>query len=313
MPYGYSLALKTNRHRLYFYFQFNDKTKSIVMKKLVLFSMALMVPMSSLFGQIKYLPKVIVLFYGEKNPTFDESKYPDLKFYYLPDIKVESSGKTSGKTASRAFGSIMGVGNQASKESSAPLSGSPEQLVKLGVMTNDAFLFDKNGVFTGTYWGDFKSGISERKFDNFPFLVSGKKKTMVTDGNPYETGKYADLAKDHFKKGKTTSSKINNGKPKKKDNPDSYRFLYGKKWPDFNVQDAEGNEHSFGELVSGAPLTMVYGLFLDKDFNFNKGEESGKDKSGKQYANDVMGSMAAQKQVQVFSDIESQVFGHKVK
>jgi len=71
--------------------------------------------------------KTIGLHIGAKNPTFDESQFPDIAFYYTPQIKWKELKAT----------------------------GSPEVLVnwleKRGLTTNQLIAFDKNGVtdFTG--------------------------------------------------------------------------------------------------------------------------------------------------------------------
>ncbi|NPA35908.1 MAG: hypothetical protein GXO47_03560 [Chlorobi bacterium] len=277
------------------------------MKKLTLLVLALFMAMGSLFSQIKYKPDVVVLFLGEKNPTFDESKYPDLKFYYLPEIKMVPSRETkekktiAGKIIKATFGSTP---------DNIP-TGQPEEIIKLGVNEKDAFLFDKNGTFTGSAWGGFD--IAERGINEQAFLTCGKRKTVTTDGKYYEYSKFEDLAKNYIKKGKTNNKKINNGKPKKNSNPDHYKYLYGKKWPDFKVKDASGKEYSFNEIVSGKPLTLVYVVHLNKDTDLNAAYESGKDKTGKEYVNDVWSSLAGGSQIYTLALIESQVFGHKVE
>ncbi|MFH1387211.1 MAG: hypothetical protein ABIH50_06065 [bacterium] len=71
--------------------------------------------------------RTIGLHIGPKNPTFDESKYPDIDFYYTPQIKWKQMKAT----------------------------GSPEVLAnwiqKKGLTMNELILFDKKGIvdFTG--------------------------------------------------------------------------------------------------------------------------------------------------------------------
>ena len=53
------------------------------MKKLALISLSLIFAMS-IFGQVsEYPPKTVVITMGEKHPDFDESKYPNVDFYYV--------------------------------------------------------------------------------------------------------------------------------------------------------------------------------------------------------------------------------------
>ena len=76
----------------------------------------------TVFAQIsKLAPKVVVLGVGEKNPTLDESQYPNIKFYYTPELK----------------------------DNAETFSGKPEFLATLWNDKNlkETFmLFDKNGV-----------------------------------------------------------------------------------------------------------------------------------------------------------------------
>ncbi|MCD4834643.1 MAG: hypothetical protein K8R31_12655 [Bacteroidales bacterium] len=91
--------------------------------KNLLFIAILTLGSSTLFAQIsKLAPKVVVIGIGEKNSTLDESQYPNLKFYYTPEL-INIAEET--------------------------FSGKPEFLVTLGNDKNlkETFmLFDKNGV-----------------------------------------------------------------------------------------------------------------------------------------------------------------------
>ena len=81
----------------------------------------------TVFAQIsKIAPKVVVLGIGEKNPTLDESQYPNIKFYYTSELKSTSTA-----------------------DDKEMFSGKPEFLATLWNDKNlkETFmLFDKNGV-----------------------------------------------------------------------------------------------------------------------------------------------------------------------
>lgn len=54
---------------------------------------------SVVFAAMPYAPKeVIAVHLGPKNATFDESKFPDIRFYYTPDL-VFTQERSSGKPA----------------------------------------------------------------------------------------------------------------------------------------------------------------------------------------------------------------------
>ena len=53
------------------------------MKKLTLITLALAFSLSGFSKGYKYQPKVVAIFIGEKSPNFDESRFPDINFYYI--------------------------------------------------------------------------------------------------------------------------------------------------------------------------------------------------------------------------------------
>ena len=74
------------------------------------------------FAAMPYAPKnVIAINLGPKNPTFDESKFPDIKFFYTPALKWDTN-KTTGKPLFLA-----------------------DWLNKKGMRPDQAVLLDKNG------------------------------------------------------------------------------------------------------------------------------------------------------------------------
>ena len=111
------------------------------MKKLALIGLSLIFTMS-IFGQVsKYPPKVVAIFLSEKHPQFDESKYPDIDFYYVIKKKYKN----------------------------------PEGMLD-GISDHINLLFDKNGVLiTRLNYVNSKSGMGE------DFRKSVKKKVVTDD------------------------------------------------------------------------------------------------------------------------------------
>ena len=94
------------------------------MKKYVWLTVLVLIAVicSASFSAMPYAPKhVIAINLGPKNPTLDESKFPDIKFFYTPNIKWDTN-KTTGKPAFLA-----------------------EWLNKNGMRPDQAVLLDKNG------------------------------------------------------------------------------------------------------------------------------------------------------------------------
>jgi hypothetical protein len=92
------------------------------MKKAIIFSL-LLIMASPLFAAMPYAPReVIAIHVGPKNPSFDESQFPDIRFFYTPKIKFTTNKVT----------------------------GSPEALAKWfnkkGMNLDTAIVLDKNGI-----------------------------------------------------------------------------------------------------------------------------------------------------------------------
>ncbi len=238
------------------------------------------------FAQSKYQPKVVVLFMGEKNATFDESKFPDCKFYYTPDITAEV------KEVKSAAG--MGLAAMGIKKEGAgydiTYSGAPEEAYYMP--WNGAIFFDKDGVVSGLY----------KTFKNV--AVSPKKNMQGV----IEFTDYNSFSKDYIKKGKLTKKAKKD--PKK---PKTIFDFHGKELPkEFEVQDVDGNRTAIKDLVKGDALTLLYVLYLKPDCDFKAGMESGKGKKGKDWINDNINTAQAIEKLKTIEEIENTIFGHKV-
>ena len=238
------------------------------------------------FAQSKYQPKVVVLFMGEKNATFDESKFPDCKFYYTPGITAEV------KEAKSATG--MGLAAMGIKKEGAAYditySGAPAEAYSFA--WNGGIFFDKDGVVSGLY----------KSFKN---VALSPKKNMQ---GVIEFADYNAFAKDYVKKSKLTKKAKKD--PKK---PTTFFDYHGKELPgDFEVQDASGNKTTIKDLVKGENLTLLYTLYLKPDCDFKAGMESGKGKKGKEWINANINTAQAIAKLKTLEDIEYSIFGHKV-
>ena len=208
------------------------------MKKLTILFFALISSLS-LFAQAKYQAKVVVVFMGEKNAFFDESKFPNCEFYYTPGIiGTEKKVNTlSGKIA----GDI--TGNDYSQTYDVTFSGTPEAAYKTKM--TETVLFDKNGYVSGLY----------KSFDNI--VLSPKKNLQGT----YDYSNYNDVSKDYIKKGNETK------KAKKEPKKPNHLFdYYGMEIPfDFEVENAAGEKKSLRSLVKEEPLTILHTLYISPD------------------------------------------------
>jgi|GEM_PF-5171640 len=127
------------------------------MKTLKTFTILFIVLLSTglAYGQMKIQPKTIVVVLGPKNPTFDEANFPDIHFYYTPDLVLKTSKKASENTNKRAWSSALGVGRTAGAEEYDEYTGAPADLVDKGVHSGNTFLLDKEGIINAvTYVGE---------------------------------------------------------------------------------------------------------------------------------------------------------------
>ncbi len=267
------------------------------MKTIAIFLMALLVSGVS-FGQMKYKPKVIVVVLGAKNPTFDESKFPDLHFYYTPELKLSKNGGIYGKASKNkkknAWSSALGMGATSHAEATQNYTGEPAVLVEKHVGSGTAYIFDKNGrVNAETFNGKREDFNNKTKF-----MVDFNKMKRS-----WKTESFGDLMKLLVKKGETM-------KPPKKFKTS---HLLGKEVYAFEVEDKDGNKADIQSITKGNPATLLLFLYVSPKYDFNQGKESGAGKKGKDYMNQVAQTVAADRQIGPLYSLEKGIFGKKIK
>lgn len=247
------------------------------------------------FGQMKNQPKVVVVFLGPMNSTFSESDFPDLSFYYTPELQLVISEKASSNTNKKAWSSALGIGRTAGAEGKDNYTGNPQELVDNSVSSGTAFLFDSEGLINGkTFNGEQEYFV---KATNFLVNFNNFKRQ-------WEVETFADLMKTIVKKG--SAVQVSN-KPKKGLNNE--RYATGKEFDDFTVMDKDGSAHGMHSLIKGNTATLVLFLRVNPEYNLTKGKDSGEDKKGKEFMNDVAQTVAAEKQIAPLLALEKGIFG----
>ncbi len=209
----------------------------------ILFTALLMTGIS--FGQMKYKPKVVVVVLGPKNPTFDESRFPDLHFYYTPELVLKTSKKASKNLNKNAWSAAVGFGRTAGAEGYDSYTGEPTVLVDKSIHSGVTYLIDKNGFIAG------KSFNGEREYftSAMQLMVSFKHFQKK-----WETESLGNLLKSLIKKGETV-------KPLKKPAQD-----IATEFVDFKVADANGTEYDMHSLVKGNSATLVYFIYINSKY-----------------------------------------------
>lgn len=257
------------------------------MKLSNLIIIALLVFSSTTFaGKKVAVPEIIVINMGEKNPQFDESQFPDLKFYYIESIKPEKEATGGAKAA-------MGLSGVVSQT----LVGTPEFLVNWSNATsleNHSMLFDKNGicVYEATLVDNLlktQSPANEKLEDALKTYVEKEKDGKLKSNKEFKINK--------MKLGYKNDVMMNIKLPE-----------------DFELVDAEGNKIMAKDLIEAGKPTMVVLTNIPYNVDLNSGKEADQSqKSGKQFFNDVAQAAAGEKWKNVLIRIESELFDYDAR
>ena len=219
----------------------------------------------------KMAPQIVIVNLGKKNPTFDETIYPHLKFFYTPGIEAMISDE---KEINRDFS----------------ISGEPEFLVNAfnrhHIRQNGFMLFDKNGIcyaegddfFERTDIGEASCSNGKTLAENLKNIVK-KGKTAKVSQSPV----LWDKGNKHLKVGFSNTDIVKS------------QFLTGHPFPDdVKVQTPEGKEVMLEEVIKGKP-TMVVFMYIPPEGNletlvkYYKGKGPKPSKAiQKKYANNVL-------------------------
>ncbi len=246
------------------------------MKKHLLLVAGLLIGVVSFAQNIsKYAPQVVLIGIGEKNTSLDEKEYPNLKFYYTPEIKNVNKAGSTGQA-------IVNLTDVAKFE----VTGSPEFLVNLWndkEMDKAFFLFDKNGV-CATQGYD----ILRRRGDIAICSCIDKKELN-------------DHLVDIVKKDKEAKAAKKEMNIKKSD------FMLGQKLPEFNVSDVDGNTVSIQSVLENEPTLVVF-FNLPPGVDIHAGEQSFKGESGKKFMKAMVSSTSGASDTNLFDNLQSQFF-----
>jgi len=187
----------------------------------------------------KHAPdETILILIGPSNSTFDESIFPHLKFYYLPELK---SGEA------------------------------PDFITRLGTKRDLAnweclslFLIAKNGVVA------YKNGYNNHMVesytgDDFQWNILNKP-LVAPDKKPLEEYLSTYITKQKDAKSDKNKSYTQGEEPTFKDWADG--DIVGLELPDFNVKTADGDEVAIKDVLNGkAGLIIFTGMKGTQDYS----------------------------------------------
>lgn len=177
----------------------------------------------------KHAPdETIVILIGQSNTTFDESIFPDLKFFYLPELKTGEAPDFITR-----FGTKKDLANR-------------EQLTLLLISQNGIIAYQNgyNNLMVEKYTGDeFQWNIL-----NKPLVTPDKKR--LNEYLPTYISKEKDAKADKKK------SYTEGEEPLFKDW--ELGDIIGLKFPDFNVNNAEGEEVAIKDVLNGKAGLIIF-------------------------------------------------------
>jgi len=221
----------------------------------------------------KYAPEVVLIGVGEKNPTFDETRYPDLKFYYTPKLISEVSSKIF------------------TKNSGIILSGTPEFVKTIWNnknFKNGFMLFDKNGVCVSMGYDIMRQNdIGSR-------LCADK-------------SKLSDNLRNYVKKGKTGKMSKKEMKLKKSN------FMVGYKMPKYNVTNLDGESVGISSICDSGKPTLVIFFNIPKNLDLNVASKIQHKKTGKGFFKAMVEGARGSKQQNLFIELESEFFQYDAR
>ncbi len=248
------------------------------MKKFFIF---IFLSCSFLLAQGKYDINVVAIGIGEKNPTFDEGRFPHISFYYTPKLISKAEVGEEGKAAVALFGG-------AARE---VFEGEPEVLAKWWDETdirNHAIIFDKNGV--GAWQGWLKpdrdlidcegKGEESSVEDIFEYLLEDNEVIEFDDGKEFDY----------------------------EDND----CLIETKMVDFMVVTPTGEEKSTKSIVENGKATMVIFFQISKDVDLNAVANVEEDESVGSFLGSIVKTTAGESWEVLFKKIEGEFFEHDV-
>jgi hypothetical protein len=261
------------------------------MKTRNLLIIGLLIVANSVFaGKDPLVPEVVVIGIGEKNPDFDEAKFPNITFYYTPGLVVQAKPDSKGSKA------VMALAGSAVVD---VYEGTPAFLVDVineHELTGNFFVFDKSGHC-------YSHGFDIGRSGNYINAVG-------VDGASLE-----DTFKDLIKKEKVTKPAKKEMKLKKSD------YMMGRQFSEFNVTDISGNEVAIKSITeNGKPVVIIFmQIPIDAKIGEAKtydeettNKEMAKAKSGRDFAKSMIKGMSATDYYEVPRRIESDFFNNEI-
>ena len=238
-------------------------------------------------AQEQYKINIVMLGIGSHNPTFNGQQFPDLKYYYTPELISQAKVDKTGKALVNLFGG----------DTREIFEGEPAHLAKWWDeknLKNYAVLFDKNGV--GAWQGylnldeddildsDAEGGDHESLKDILEQLIEDNENIELD----------VDKNNDEFDYGDDES-------------------LLEREMPDFSVETINNEKKSIKSLVKSDKPTLLVIFQMPKDVDLNAQKKMETEKSVGGFLSNVVQTTAKQTWLRVMQKIEFSVFNKDIK
>ena len=223
----------------------------------------------------KMAPQIVVINIGAKNPTFNEKQYPNISFYYTPNLKPQSKNN---ETKAAAVSMTNGM--------KLVYEGTPDFLKTIwndNLDKNSFMLFDKNGF---CYTQGYRL-LSQH--DDIAARMCVNKKPL------------AESIKACVKKEKVVKPSKKEMKMKKSD------FLVGHKMPAIKLNKAEGTEIAFADVLNGKPTLVVF-VNIPENIDIQKAKTESKATMKSMFSASAGSSLTS-----VFVELEAQFFDYDAR
>ncbi|MCK5846780.1 MAG: hypothetical protein KAG84_05020 [Bacteroidales bacterium] len=261
------------------------------MKKITLLLTALFL-FGLTYGQMKYLPsKTVVVILGAQNPHIDYTRFADIEFYFTPELdNLYNDAESMGDVARNSVRLFAKNTNESKQQAVLDAYSGKNDIIYQRSLTK-SFLFDKEGIVYGKFWGGTPLFISNDKY-----LIKNKSQ----DSEIFKT-----LLKELVKKGDTRKlGKIKKGK--------DYSWQPGYAPTSILVTDKDGNSKDIVDLVKGNPATLLYFVHVNSKFDPIPGSEKNNGQDPEDYNNAINRTLTLDKQMEPLYNIEKNIFGKKI-
>ncbi len=224
--------------------------------------------------------KTVVLMLGSPNETFDESQFPHLEFYYLPDISFTQ--KKAEKRVLRKSGYYY--------PTITTYHGSPDFIMRWGskrhLVAEEEADFIEKGMDKAL--GDMrdsekscmtllldKNGVVAYQRAYTDVIARSRNATIMTSSSVRPKKKpVGDFMKNHVRKEK--DAKVNKKKSWTEGQEPDFKGwddgdIEGMRLPDFKVSTSDGKEVNIQDVLNGKPSFIVF-YRLDPERDYQEGE-----------------------------------------